>query len=75
MRPLVESTRRNLPDRLRHMSDVAKGHPIYAVFAPIIEAADEIDRLRVQFRATILHLAPETSHAEIDAALWGDERQ
>ena len=34
------------------------------------DAADEIQRLRVLFRANMLHHAPQTSHSEIDAVLF-----
>ncbi len=33
------------------------------------ELVGEIDRLRTVFRVNILRLAPETTHAEIDAIL------
>ena len=42
----MDSTIVNLPDRLMHFHALAKGQPAYAVFAPIVEAAEEIRWLR-----------------------------
>ncbi len=42
----MESTRDNLPDRLRYFSDMGKDVPKVMVMAPLIEAAEEIERLR-----------------------------
>lgn len=40
------STRANLPERLRWFHRTIKDNPLMAPFAPIVEAADEIDKLR-----------------------------
>lgn len=38
----------------------------------VCECLDEIERLRSIFRVTVLRLAPETPHAEIDRVLNGE---
>jgi hypothetical protein len=42
----TESTRQNLPQRLREYSEISKTRPHLAVLAPICEAAEEIEHLR-----------------------------
>lgn len=42
----MESTPDNLPERLMWFHETTKNNPLMGVFAPLVEAAEEIKRLR-----------------------------
>ncbi len=52
----MESTRENLPQRLYHFHTIGKDRPGTLIAAPLIEAAEEILRLRRQREELISYL-------------------
>lgn len=68
----MESTPQNLPDRLRAFHALAKDRPALAVAAPIMEAAEEIDRLR-ELAGESEHIRRVLSAAQMVVAIWENE--